>query len=34
MSPDQTPTIYLIDLSGEETTFSKVAEGRVAFWRP
>lgn len=34
MSPDNTPSIYLIDLTGEGATFSKVAEGRVAFWRP
>lgn len=34
MSPENRPGIYLIDLSEELPQFSKVAEGRMAFWRP
>jgi Tol biopolymer transport system component len=34
ISPEETPAIYLIDLSDEQPQFSKVADGRLAFWRP
>ncbi len=34
MSPENRPGIYLIDLSEERPQYSKVAEGRMAFWRP
>jgi len=34
VSPEEKPAIYLIDLSEEQPRFSKVADGRLAFWRP